>query len=71
MSDQNNYRYIDVLADVVRSYNNSEHSSTGLAPINITEEHVAGILASMDIDIPESNPKFKTGDRVRVSTSKM
>ena len=25
----------------------------------------------MDIDIPESKPKFKTGDRVRVSTSKM
>ena len=25
----------------------------------------------MDLDIPESKPKFKIGDRVRVSTSKM
>ena len=29
MSDQNDYRYIDVLADVVSSYNNSEHSWPG------------------------------------------
>ena len=71
MSDQNGYRYIDVLADVVSSYNNSEHSSTGLAPKNITGEHAAGILRSVDIGIPESKPKFKIGDRVRVSTSKM
>ena len=71
MSEQNDYRYIDVLADVVSSYNNSEHSSTSLAPKNITDEHVAGILRSVDIDTPESKPKFKIGEHVRVSTSKM
>ena len=37
----------------------------------MTDEHVAGILRSVHIGIPESKPKFKIGDRVRVSTSKM
>ena len=29
VTDQNNYRYIDVLDDVVKEYNGSEHSITG------------------------------------------
>ena len=71
MSTQNNYRYIGAFNDVVHSYNNSQHSSTDLAPADVKDEHVHGILSSMSIDVPESTPKFKVGDRVRVSTSKL
>ncbi len=36
-------KYIDVLQDLVSSYNNSIHSTIGIAPINVTEANVEKI----------------------------
>lgn len=72
MSDQNNYRYIDVLDDVVKGYNATVHSITGLAPVDVGEEHVSGLLAAKrTIPIANREFAFKVGDRVRVSTNKL
>ena len=35
-----NYRYIDVLKDIVHSYNNMKHHTTGMKPSEITKGHV-------------------------------
>jgi len=40
---KNSYRYIDVLADIVAGYNATVHSSTGIAPANVTDSDVLTI----------------------------
>ena len=71
MTDQNNYRYIDVLDDVVKRYNASEHSSTGYAPKDVTHGHVHLILGRSSGAPIGKSPQFKVGDTVRVSTSQL
>ena len=39
-----NYRYIDVLKDIVHSYNNMKHHTTGMKPSEITKGHVERCL---------------------------
>ncbi len=72
MTDKNNYRYIDDLADVVKSYNNSVHSSTGFAPSHVGDEETKIILENMQTENGKSTtPLFSIGDKVRVATEKM
>ena len=59
-----------MLDDVVKGYNSSEHSSTGFAPKDITQEHVTSILLRNTKDITPNPPQFPVGGTVRVSTSK-
>ncbi len=35
-----NHRYIDPLADLLASYNNSVHRTIGMAPSKVIQEHV-------------------------------
>ena len=70
-TDQNNYRYIEVLDYVVKGYNASEHSSTGYAPKDVTHGHVDLILGRSSGEPIDKPPQFKVGDTVRVSTSKL
>ena len=54
-------RYVDVLQDFVRSYNNTFHRTIGMAPseVNATnQEEVVGI------------PKYRVGNCVRISKAK-
>ena len=44
MTDNNNFKYIDVLQDVLKGYNDSVHSSTGFAPSQVGDEEVIKIL---------------------------
>lgn len=71
----NTRRYIDKLDQFVEGYNNTKHSTTGLPPAHVT------IYNSEDVWLKlyghrlgkrshKSKPKFKAGDRVRVSTDK-
>ena len=34
---EKNYRYINVLKDIIHSYNNTKHSTTGMKPSEITK----------------------------------
>ena len=70
MTNDNDYRYIEILQDVVKGYNATEHSSTGYAPKDVTEKHVPEILGRKERPRPSKTPEFKVGDLVRVSTSK-
>ena len=40
---KNSYRYLDVLADFVKGYNATVHSSTGMAPAYVTDSDVLTI----------------------------
>ena len=72
MTHQNDYRYIDALPHVVKSYNFTVHSATGLAPAKVTAKDAAAILDEMQSPEEPSKPaKYTIGDRVRVVVSKL
>ena len=63
-------RYVDVLQDFVRSYNDTYHRSIGMAPsaVNVTnQEMVWQRLYGHD---GGGTPKYRVGDRVRISKAK-
>ena len=55
--------YIDVLDDIVNKYNNTIHRTIKMKPIDVTDD----FYAKYNEDSNKINPKFKAGDRVRIS----
>ena len=43
MTYRNTYRYIDVLPKSVKSYNDTIHSATGMAPSKVTDSDILAI----------------------------
>ena len=58
--------YFDVLDDIVNKYNNTVHRSIKMKPIDVTSDS----YAEYNEDFNEKDPKFKVGDRVRISKYK-
>ena len=56
--------YIDVLNDIVNRYNNTVHKTIKIKPIDATND------VEYNEDSNKKNPKFKIGDRVRISKYK-
>ena len=66
-------RYIDVLQDIVDSYNNTYHRSIGRAPETVSLLNVGQVRRKLYGKIERSKPKhfkFKVGDHVRLSLRK-
>ena len=66
-------RYIDVLQDLVDSYNNSVHRTTGFAPAKVNVMNGEKVWRKMykhKLNPTSSHPKFKRGDLVRISKTK-
>ena len=65
-------KYIDVLDDMVKNYNETTHSSIKMTPIEaskrMNENRVWHNLYS--IPVPGSKPKYSVGDRVRIVKKK-
>lgn len=71
-----NYRYIDVLQDLVDNYNETVHSATKMKPYEV-DDHNQGfaINNSNSFHVPNEfeklkDPKYKIGDLVRISKEK-
>jgi hypothetical protein len=75
---KSNYRYIDILDDIVKSYNNSYHSTIKTSPSKVNSKNEKQIWQNIygyksieelynDTFI---NFKFKVGDKVRISKNK-
>jgi len=68
-----NHRYIDILDDIVKSYNNSFHRSIGMSPKDVTDKNAGDVFYNLYKDIINAapgKPKFKIGQRVHVSGKK-
>lgn len=69
--DQNNtYKWIDVLQDVVDNYNSSYHSMIEMAPNKVNEKNKEEVQDTYETKLYDSsitnNQKFKIGDLVRL-----
>ena len=72
MTDNNNFRYIDALQDIVKAYNGTVHSSTGYAPSQVGDEDVLRILKGDRVETEETKqPALQVGDFVHVAKTKM
>lgn len=74
-SNHNTFRYVDVIQDIVQTYNNTTHSATKMKPIKVTTEttkHVLRNLYRKKLWSKDRIPKYKfeKGSLVRVSNSK-
>ena len=58
--------YIDKLNDIVNEYNNTYHATIKMKPIDVK----ANTYINTDKEINNEDPKFKVGDRVRISKYK-
>ena len=61
---KNTWTYLKYLDDVVHSYNNSVHSTTGLKPVDVNEKNEVWLLNKLNKNLPKliGKPKFKVGD---------
>lgn len=64
------YNWLEILQDIVDKYNSTIHSTTKMAPKNITQKHVKKLLSTVykkQNKINLSLNIFKKGDKVRIS----
>ena len=58
--------YVDKLEDIVNEYNNAKHRTTKMKPIDVKDNKYIDLAK----DVNDNDPKFKVGDRVRISKYK-
>ena len=58
--------YIDKLDDIVDEYNNTYHTTIKMKPIDVKDN----TYINSDKETNDKDPKFKVGDRVRISKNK-
>ena len=65
-------RYIDILPDLVESYNNTYHRSIKMAPSNVDKTNKEEVWQTLYGNFTNETPKilFREGDRVRISKVK-
>ena len=65
------YRYVDVLNDMIHSYNNTFHRTIGQTPSSVKRENGDKIRQRMygSTDV-RSRAKLKVGDKVRISKTR-
>jgi len=70
---KNTYRYIDVLPKIVKAYNDTVHSSTGMAPSRVTDSDVLSIWKRMEArrrGVRVAKSEFRVEQHVPISREK-
>ena len=70
----NTYRYLDVINNLLTSYNNSVHSTISMAPSKVSPSNVYSVwqnVNSLGAKIRHGRVKFKVGDIVRITKEKL
>ena len=70
---QGNTQYLDILPKLVKEYNNTKHSSIKMTPLEASKKKNEGaVYFNLYGDMVQlsSKPKFKIGDKVRISKYK-
>ena len=71
LTAHNTFRYIDVLEDLIDSYNNTYHRSIGMKPVEVNEKNSYSVLRKLfPINRRKQKPKFQVDDYVRISRKK-
>lgn len=76
-TENNTFRFVDVLSDIVHSYNNTHHSVLGCAPSAVNAENSELLFYRLYERLPKARggrslkntptrPKYKPGDDVRI-----
>jgi len=70
-SQQSSYKWLNVLPDLVKSYNSTKHRTIVIKPKDVTAKNEAQILQRFSLKTStRKRPKFKNNDKVRVSKIK-
>ena len=70
---QGNTQYLDMLPKLVKKYNNTKHSSIKMTPVEASKKSNEGTVYFNlygDMEPLNQKPKFKIGDKVRISKYK-
>lgn len=70
---QNNTVYLKILPEILKKYNNTKHSTTKMTPVEASKKKNRGTVyfhTYGDLRAPPTKPKFKIGDKVRISKYK-
>ena len=70
---QGNTEYLDILPKILEQYNNTKHSSIKMTPVEASKKKNGGAVYYNlygDMKQLSSKPKFKIGDKVRISKYK-
>ena len=70
---QGNTQYLDILPKLVKQYNNTKHSSIKMTPVEASKKKNEGTVYFNlygDMKPLSVKPKFKVGDKVRISKYK-
>ena len=70
---QGNTQYLDMLPKILKQYNNTKHSSIKMTPTEASKKSDEGTVYFNlygDMEQVTSKPKFKVGDKVRISKYK-
>ena len=69
---QNTYRYLDILPDLVQSYNVTYHRSIGMAPTQVTRENECLVRRQLFGEKKRAPVwKYTEGDKVRISKARI
>jgi len=70
---QGNTMYLDILPKILKQYNNTIHSSIKMTPVEASKKKNEGVVYFNlygEIEQVSLKPKFKVGDKVRISKYK-
>ena len=68
-TEQGNQKWLKILPEIVKNYNNTIHSSIGVSPTQASEKPELIAIRTTENnygDVRKEKPKFKVGDRVRI-----
>ena len=71
---QGNTQYLDILPKILEQYNNTKHSSIKMTPVEASnKKNESAVYYNLYGDMKQlsSKPKFKIGDKVRISKDKV
>ena len=70
---QGNTQYLDILPKILKQYNNTKHRSIKMTPVEASMKKNEGLVYFNlygDMETSKQKPKFKIGDKVRISKYK-
>lgn len=75
-SERGNYRWVDLLPELLKSYNDSVHRTIGMKPSEVNENNEQLVMERIRKNtkphvVNKKTPKFNVGDHVRISKHKM